>query len=127
QRESSGEHQRFLRVVKMRGTEHSRDEQAFVINSNGIEVYAPRVTIQRNPCKEQKLEVVRCKTGMARLDDLLGPGIPQGSSLLIAGVAGTGKSVLLLEVIYRGTQVGGTGTILSLEATGERARAPTRR
>src|SRR5260221_8953433 len=42
QRESSGEQQRFLQVVKMRGTEHSRDEHAFVITSSGIEVFAPR-------------------------------------------------------------------------------------
>src|SRR5690606_18397920 len=31
QREQSGEQQRFIRVVKMRGTDHSRDEHAFVI------------------------------------------------------------------------------------------------
>lgn len=77
QRESSGEQQRYFQTVKMRGTAHSRDEHAFVINANGIELYAPRVTIQREPSKEQKVGVERCKTGIARLDDILGPGIPR--------------------------------------------------
>ena len=54
QRESSGEQQRFVQIVKMRGTDHSRDEHAFVITSSGIEIYAPRVTIQRQPLKEQE-------------------------------------------------------------------------
>jgi circadian clock protein KaiC len=41
QRQSSGEHQRFLRVVKMRGTAHSREEHPFHISEKGLEIYAP--------------------------------------------------------------------------------------
>jgi len=126
QRESSGEQQRFIQVIKMRGTEHSRDEHAFVIRSSGIEVYAPRVTIQRKPLEEQKSEVSRCRTGISRLDELLGSGIPLGSSLLIAGVAGTGKTVLLLEFIYRGALAGEKGIVFSFEETEERLRATAR-
>src|SRR5688572_8137814 len=48
QREAESEHQRYIHVQKMRGTEHSRDQHSFVITSNGIEVYAPRLTLQRN-------------------------------------------------------------------------------
>lgn len=127
QRESSGEQQRYFQAVKMRGTAHSRDEHAFVINANGLELYAPRVTIQREPGKDpRKSGVDRCKTGIARLDELLGPGIPRGSSLLIAGVAGTGKTVLLLEFIYRGAQAGEKGVVFSFEETDERLRATAR-
>ena len=126
QRESSGEQQRFLQVVKMRGTEHSRDEHAFVITSDGVEVYAPRVTIQRKPLPELKPEVSRTVTGISRLDDLLGDGIPHGSSVLIAGVAGTGKTVLLLEFLYRGALAGEKGIVFSFEETGERLRATAR-
>jgi circadian clock protein KaiC len=126
QRESSGEQQRFFQIVKMRGTEHSRDEHAFIINSGGIEVYAPRVTVQRKPLQEQKPEVLRCRTGISRLDGLLGDGIPYGSTLLIAGAAGTGKTVLLLEFLYRGALVGEKGVIFSFEETEERLRATAR-
>ncbi|HEX7600672.1 MAG TPA: ATPase domain-containing protein, partial [Polyangiaceae bacterium] len=88
QRESSGEQQRFIQVLKMRGTQHSRDEHAFVVGSSGVEVFAPRVTLNRKPDVDVRAEVTRCKTGIGKLDELLGEGIPRGSSLLVAGVAG---------------------------------------
>ena len=65
----------------------------------------------------------RCKTGIAKLDELLGDGIPRGSSLLVAGVAGTGKTVLSLEFIYRGALAGEKGILFSFEETDERLRA----
>lgn len=123
QRERGGEHQRLLRIVKMRGTNHSRDEQSFLISSSGVEVFAPRVTIQR---EDRGPPVERCKTGIGNLDQLLGEGIPQGSSLLIAGVAGTGKTVLLLEFLYRGALAGEKGILFSFEETEERLRASAR-
>jgi len=127
QREQSGEQQRFIQISKMRGTEHSRDEHSFVITSNGIEVFAPRVTIHREDRADRKTAVTqRLKTCIARLDDLLGEGIPLGSTLLIAGVAGTGKTVLGLEFIYRGAQAGEKGIVFSFEETEERLRATAR-
>ncbi len=122
QREAAGEQQRFVQVVKMRGTEHSRDEHAFVIGSNGVEVFAPRATILREPQSEDHT-TMRCKTGIDKLDELLGEGIPRGSSLLIAGVAGTGKTVLSLEFIYRGALAGEKGILFSFEETSERLLA----
>lgn len=123
QREQSGEQQRFLQILKMRGIAHNRDEHTFRIGQRGIEVFAPRLTIRREdrgPGEE------RCKTRVGKLDELLGAGIPRGSSLLIAGVAGTGKTVLLLEFLYRGAQMGERGIIFSFEETEERLRAAAR-
>jgi circadian clock protein KaiC len=120
QREQSGEHQRFIQVVKMRGVDHSREEHTFLITSNGIEVFAPRLTLQR---ENQGPTTKRCKTGISKLDDLLGEGIPYGSSLLIGGVAGTGKTIFLLEFLYRGAQAGEKGIIFTFEETEERLRA----
>jgi circadian clock protein KaiC len=127
QRELSGEHQRFLRVFKMRGTGHSPDDHAFTIGEAGIEIYAPRVTIRRQVEAEPNLaSAPRSKTGIDKLDDLLGEGISLGSSLLIAGVAGTGKTVLLLEFVYRGALRGEKGIIFSFEETAERLRQEAR-
>jgi len=122
QREQSGEQQRFIQPVKMRGTDHSRDEHPFLITSNGIDVFAPRVIIKRESTSSRE----RCKTGLSRLDDLLGDGIPRGSSLLVGGVAGTGKTVLLLEFLYRGAKAGEKGIMFSFEETGERLLATAR-
>lgn len=122
-REESGEQQRFIQIVKMRGTSHSRDEHSFVLNENGVEVFAPRVTIQR---EDRGPDTIRCKTHISKLDDLLGEGISLGSSLLAAGVAGTGKTLLLLEFLYRGALAGEKGIIFSFEETEERLRATAR-
>ncbi len=126
QHESSGEQQRFLQAVKMRGTDQSRDPHPFVITSNGVEVFAPRVTIKRESHGEEERKSRRCKTGIARLDDLLGEGIPRGSSLLVAGVAGTGKTALLLEFVYRGARMGEKGIVFTFEETPERLIATAR-
>jgi circadian clock protein KaiC len=126
-RKESGEHQRFMQVIKMRGTDHSQDEHAFAISTNGIEIYAPRVTILRKPDSDKTISgngPVRIKLGIPDLDQLLGEGVVAGSSLLISGVAGTGKTLLLLEFIYRGAiEFGEKGIFFSFEETRERVIA----
>lgn len=129
-REESGEQQRFIQVVKLRGTDHSRDEHPFCISSAGIEIYAPKVTIRRDPDADKYNNgsgPVRAKTGIRNLDTLLGEGIPYGSSLLVSGVAGTGKTLLSLEFIYRGAkEQGDKGIFVSFEETEERLKAGAR-
>ncbi len=125
QRQQSGEQQRLMQIVKMRGTHHSRDEHPFRISGNGIEVFAPDVTIKRSASADL-IPASRLATGIATLDDLLGEGIPRGSSLLVAGAAGTGKTVMLLEFLYRGAGAGERGILFSFEETEERLRAAAR-
>jgi len=43
-----------------------------------------------------------CKTGIDRLDKILGGGIPQGSAVLISGGSGSGKTILGSEFLFRG-------------------------
>ena len=124
-REQSGEQQRFIQVLKMRGTDHSRDEHSFVISGHGVEIYAPRVTIQRQSAADQP-DVPRLQTGIKNLDAMLGEGIPLGSSLLIGGVSGTGKTILLLEFLFRGAQAGEKGILFSFEETPDRLRSVAR-
>lgn len=129
-RKESGEEQRFIQVVKMRGTDHSRDEHTLSITKKGINVYAPRLTIRR------EMEVAkgggtptptRSKLGISKIDELLGNGVPYGSSFLVSGVAGTGKTLLSLEFIYRGAEeFGENGIYFSFEETEDRLRAESR-
>jgi circadian clock protein KaiC len=125
QREVLGEHQRFLQVVKMRGTSHSRDEYPFVITHRGIDIFAAR-TLARRDTPRTPAQVDRCRTGIAKLDDVIGLGIPRGASLLVSGVAGTGKTVLSLEFLYRGAQAGEKGILFSFEETEDHLRAAAR-
>src|SRR5215470_8064810 len=56
------------------------------------------------------------QTGITGLDDILRGGIPQGNVLLVEGAAGTGKTLLGLEFIYRGITVAHEpGLIVSFE------------
>jgi circadian clock protein KaiC len=111
QREESGERQRFLHVVKMRGSAHSLEAHPFAISRRGVTVYAPNQLHRSAP----EAEAPPCLTGIPKLDDLLGGGIPRGTTLLVAGVSGTGKTLLLLETIYRGALAGERGLFVSLE------------
>jgi circadian clock protein KaiC len=122
QREVFGEHHRSIRIVKMRGAAHRADANVFSISSAGIEIYSPETTIRRLPYDARE-PVERRRTHMKGLDALLGSGVPAGSTLLVSGVAGTGKTALLVEFVYRGALAGEKGVLFSYEETGERIRA----
>ncbi len=127
----AGEEKRFIQVIKMRGTNHSRDEHTFTITPSGLEIYAPRVTIRRVPGSDKMAlnnGPLRTKIGIQSIDSLIEEGIPYGSSLLISGVAGTGKTILSLEFIYRGAKYfGEKGIFFSFEETTERLVACARK
>lgn len=81
---------RRLRIIKYRGTCHDLDEIPFLIGTAGISVL-PVSSIELEYPAQSK----RVSTGIADLDALLeGKGYYQGSSALVSGKAGTGKSTL---------------------------------
>jgi len=58
----------------------------------------------------------RTKTGIPGLDELVGGGIPKGSNVLVAGGAGTGKTIMTTQYLYNGaTQFGEAGLFVTLE------------
>ena len=123
-RETSGEWQGFVQVLKMRGIAHSRDPHAFSIGSDGLRAFTPRISIRRGPeANMQRRDVPRLTSGITGLDELLDGGIPNGSSVLLSGGPGTGKTVLLLDFIYQGALAGEKGILFSFEETPERLRA----
>jgi len=119
--EVSGEEQRFIQILKMRGTAHSRDKHALLISDEGISVYAPRVSIRRDGQGRGPENLSRRHTGIPDLDKLLGKGIPEGSTLLLSGTAGTGKTILCLETLYRGAKdFNEKGIYFTFEETADR-------
>ncbi len=81
---------RRLRIVKYRGTTHGTNEYPFLIDENGISVLPiTSLGLQHEASDE------RISTGVPRLDAMLGgAGVYRGSSVLISGTAGTGKTSL---------------------------------
>ncbi len=104
---------RYLRVLKMRGTEFSAGEHSYDITDDGIEVY-PRL----NPVvAQQKYDVYDRRQSMRidELDRMMRGGIPAGSSTLIAGSTGTGKSLLSLAWLVQGAREGEAGLLVSFD------------
>jgi circadian clock protein KaiC len=81
---------RRLRIVKYRGTLHGTNEYPFLIGKNGISVLPITSLVL-----EHQVARGRISTGIKELDAMLGgKGFHRGSSILISGTAGTGKSSL---------------------------------
>jgi circadian clock protein KaiC len=81
---------RRLRIVKYRGTSHGTNEYPFFIDSKGFSVL-PITSVGLS----HKASTEFVSTGIARLDTMLnGRGFYKGSSILVSGTAGTGKSTL---------------------------------
>jgi circadian clock protein KaiC len=81
---------RRLRIVKYRGSAHGTNEYPFLIANDGIKV-VPITSLGL----QQKVTTERVSSGVAALDDMLGGGgFYRGSSVLVSGTAGTGKTSL---------------------------------
>jgi circadian clock protein KaiC len=86
---------RRLRVVKYRGSTHGTNEYPFLIDEEGFSVL-PITSLGL----QQVAMTERVRTGIPRLDAMLGgAGYYRGSSVLISGTAGTGKSSLAAHFI----------------------------
>ncbi|HEV2530592.1 ATPase domain-containing protein [Phenylobacterium sp.] len=97
-----GAERRRVRVIKYRGRRFRGGFHDFTIKTGGLEIY-PRLV-----SSEHKTRFARdpLPSGVDGLDELLGGGVERGSSCLILGPAGTGKSLLAiyfaLSAIRRG-------------------------
>src|ERR671913_279210 len=81
---------RRLRVVKYRGSAHGTNEYPFVIGANGLSV-VPITSLRL----DHKARNQRMASGIKGLDDMMeGKGVYRGTSVLISGSPGTGKSSL---------------------------------
>ena len=90
-----GGERRRLRVVKYRGQRYRGGYHDFIIETGGVRVF-PRLV-----SAEHRRDFVRdvLSTETPELNALLGGGVERGSSVLIIGPAGTGKSLLALTFI----------------------------
>jgi circadian clock protein KaiC len=79
---------RRLRVVKYRGSAHGTNEYPFLIDEDGLSVLPITSLGLMHAVSDE-----RVPTGVARLDTMLdGQGYYRGSTVLVTGTAGTGKS-----------------------------------
>ena len=87
-----GAERRRVRVLKYRGRHFRGGFHDFTIKTGGLEVY-PRLVASEH---KTRFERVPLPSGIAGMDGLMGGGVERGSSALVLGPAGTGKSLLTL-------------------------------
>ncbi len=105
--------QRFLRILKMRGTKYAAGENAFTISEHGIEMFTrvnPLVSTQQYPCSGARLS-----SGIEGLDNMMGGGIPFATTTLVSGGPGTGKTVIALNFAHTGLLAGESAIYVSFE------------
>jgi circadian clock protein KaiC len=84
---------RRLRIVKYRGSSHGTNEYPFLIDEDGFSVL-PVTSLGLNYASSDE----RISTGVARLDTMLsGKGFFRGSTVLLSGTAGTGKTSMAAQ------------------------------
>lgn len=102
---------RILRIVKYRGTIHGTNEYPFLIDDEGISVL-PVTSLQLN----HPTSVERLSSGIPALDKMLnGKGFFKGSSVLVSGTAGTGKTSIAGSFIDSTCKDGGRAIYFAFE------------
>ena len=102
---------RRLRIVKYRGSSHGTNEYPFLIDQGGFSVL-PVSSLGLN----HKVFDERVSTGVADLDAMVGGGgFHRGSSILVSGVAGSGKSSLAASFVDAACKAGQKALYFSFE------------
>ncbi|MDP9120344.1 MAG: AAA family ATPase [Acidobacteriota bacterium] len=91
-----GGSRRRLRIQKLRGVRFGDGFHDYNIKTGGMVVY-PRLIAAESPASELQPDEV--SSGLPELDTLLGRGIPRGTSTMLLGPAGCGKSTLTMQYV----------------------------
>jgi len=105
---------RKMQVIKSRGQTSVPGLHTFRITGDGIQTF-PRtfgLSVERDGYVKGR---TRLSTGIKKLDAMLGGGIPEGESLLLAGPSGSGKSTIGMQFINEGLKQGENGIVAIFE------------
>jgi circadian clock protein KaiC len=92
-----------LQIIKLRGQDSVPGLHTFRITDAGVQAFSRTFGLsahKRNPPSGRRLSF-----GIAELDKMLGGGVREGDSVLVAGSSGTGKSVLATQFIAEGLRL----------------------
>ncbi|MFL7811882.1 MAG: RAD55 family ATPase, partial [Anaerolineae bacterium] len=116
--------ERYLEVLKMRGDGYFEGKHPFSIGNDGITVY-PRLTtpsvLEPYPVGERRLSL-----GVPGLDEMTHEGVLSATSTLVAGSAGTGKTLLGLHFLLEGIRREEPGLLITFQETPSMLRAFSR-
>lgn len=96
--------ERYFRVYKLRGSRYLEGAHAFRITSSGLDIY-PRLVSPRMP-EGYEPASERLSTGVQGLDEMLDGGLWRGTTTLLAGPSGAGKTTIGLQFALEGARQG---------------------
>jgi circadian clock protein KaiC len=102
-----GAERRRLIVLKYRGVRFRGGYHDYIIERGGIQVF-PRLVASE---KSKLVKLTKLASGVTALDTLLGGGVERGTSTLIVGAAGTGKSSLAAQFVAAEAKRGGNAAM----------------
>ena len=109
---------RSIEIVKSRGHDFQMGRHTFkIVDGRGMEVYR-RVQAPRRPSRDEAAAfdlTTRITTGVPGLDALVNGGYLLGSTTVISGISGVGKSVMGLQYVAEGARCGQRSLMLSLD------------
>src|SRR5438876_6011676 len=107
---------RSLEIMKSRGQDYAGGEHSLAITGGkGLEVFR-RVQLRARGVPVQPTSEKRSPIGCAPLDALIGGGIYDGSTTMVVGISGSGKTVLGVQLLLEGaTKQGKRGMLVSLD------------
>ena len=105
--------ERYLQVLKLRGSKYLEGLHAFRLGAAGLEVF-PRLVSPPTPESYQAL-LERIPSGVAGLDAMLGGGLWRGSTTLLTGPTGSGKTTLAAQFVLEGVRRGEPSLFLHFE------------
>jgi circadian clock protein KaiC len=104
---------RKLQIMKLRGQATVPGLHTVRIGDGGVQAFSRTLGLINNPTKPARRR--RLSIGIPDLDKMLGGGILEGDSLLVAGPSGTGKSALATQFIAEGLRHGEPGIMAIFE------------
>jgi circadian clock protein KaiC len=110
--------QRELHVAKLRGSRYLRGVHTFEISDDGVRVHPRLESLSEELVDAGGIE--RVSTGLPRLDAMMGGGLVRGSTTMLLGPTGVGKTILGYQFVS-GSSVKEKGLLFSFYETPERA------
>jgi circadian clock protein KaiC len=114
-----GAARRRLRVIKFRGTDYRGGYHDFAIRRGGLEVFPRLVAIEHRAAFVRE----RIQSGVTALDALLGGGPDRGTSTLLMGPAGSGKSTIAVQYAVACADRGEHAVIFAFDESAETLEA----
>jgi circadian clock protein KaiC len=105
---------RRLRIAKFRGSAHGTNEYPFLITDGGLQIWPVTGVQLTHPASSERMSL-----GVPGLDEMLGGGAYRGSTVLVSGSAGTGKTTIAAHTAVAACARGETVLFVSFEESPE--------